>query len=77
MLHLNSDCSHLLSMSTLTSVQPHSQNNTSQLTQPVYLQQVEVMVTEVEPEPAPEVVEEVPTPPTEPQVEPIDSIAEV
>ncbi|KAI4892239.1 hypothetical protein NFI96_028204, partial [Prochilodus magdalenae] len=39
-------------------------------------QQVEVMVTEVEPEPVPEVVEEVPTPPTEPQVEPIDSIAE-
>ncbi|XP_036421490.1 uncharacterized protein si:dkey-81h8.1 isoform X2 [Colossoma macropomum] len=41
-------------------------------------QQVEVVVTEVEPESASAaVVEEVPTPPTEPQVEPIDSIAEV
>ncbi|KAL7829232.1 hypothetical protein AOLI_G00301170 [Acnodon oligacanthus] len=41
-------------------------------------QQVEAVVTEVEPEPAPAaVIEEVPTPPTEPQVEPIDSIAEV
>ncbi|XP_072531741.1 uncharacterized protein [Salminus brasiliensis] len=45
-------------------------------------QQVEVVVTEPEPEPAPviveeSVIEEVPTPPTEPQVEPIDSIAEV
>ncbi|XP_037391318.1 uncharacterized protein si:dkey-81h8.1 isoform X3 [Pygocentrus nattereri] len=42
------------------------------------VQQAEVVVTEVEPEPAPAaVIEEVPTPPTEPQVEPIDSIAEV
>ncbi|XP_007254768.1 uncharacterized protein si:dkey-81h8.1 isoform X3 [Astyanax mexicanus] len=45
-------------------------------------QQVEVVVTAPEPEPVPEVVEEsiveeVPTPPTEPQVAPIDSIAEV
>ncbi|XP_007254767.1 uncharacterized protein si:dkey-81h8.1 isoform X2 [Astyanax mexicanus] len=44
--------------------------------------QVEVVVTAPEPEPVPEVVEEsiveeVPTPPTEPQVAPIDSIAEV
>ncbi|XP_076850096.1 uncharacterized protein LOC143499238 isoform X3 [Brachyhypopomus gauderio] len=42
---------------------------------PTVPQQVEVVVREPEPEPGP--AEEISTPPTEPQVEPIDSFAEI